>query len=94
MLVRAVAGWQCHICNWQQTGSGSLKYVVEKWHMAVSGLWHSDRGMYVDLGSSRLAVALCSWGQWLGRSGTSVDGSSGSGTLFMGSVAGSQWHIC
>ena len=44
--------------------------------MAMSGLWHSDSGMYVDWGSGCLAVALCSWGQWVGRSGTSVDGSS------------------
>ena len=29
-------------------------------------------------------MALCSWGQWLDRSGTSADGSSGSGMFVHG----------
>ena len=62
--------------------------------MAVSGLWQSGSGMYVDCGSGRVALALCLSGQGLGcsgtsvdrsqRSGTSVDGSRRSGTFFHG----------
>ena len=52
--------------------------------MAVSGPWQSGSGMYVDWGSGWVAVALCSWGPWLGHCGTSVDGSSGSGTFVYG----------
>ena len=51
--------------------------------MAVSGPYQSGSGMYVDWGSG-MYVDL--------GSGMYVDW--GSSTLFMGSVAGSLWHIC
>ena len=40
--------------------------------------------MYVDYGSGWVAVALHSWGKWLGHCGTFVNGSSGSGTFVYG----------